>query len=495
MPFAADHALVTGIRVNRQDSFVKNASSRIANAIRRSFTHDGATDTGCPLKVIQADVARRIPFFKGMHRFLPALVQLDGGTVKEVPVRHFPRVAGQSKYHLWNRLLGPAEDLLAFRWMREPLHPLPDREQGMTVGHVLVFGVGMVGQVLFAARMFVQWFHSEKAGRPLSPVLFWQLSLLGRIVFFAYGLLRKDFAIVLGQLLTYFIYIRNLHLKRQWLTVTPLFRWVVYLVPVASLAYLLSSAPGNLADILGNAAIPPGSRSGAPSGSSSSPPASWCSGSTPRRGTSRSSPPRSGSSAWWAPRWWSSTPSSGAIRCSSSARPAASSSTSGTCAGARAGPRRVARPAGTPAAAPPRARDGHLRREQRRARGQHHGGAQPHHRARDAREGQLAGPDDERRAAAGEAAAAHLGRRRRDAGLRPGRPRPAAAPLGARRAPPARSSCCKLTEELTDDALAPFLAAGTAATSSTCSSWRGTSAGTCSATRSCWARFGSSTAG
>ena len=126
----------------------------------------------------------------------------------------------------------------------------------MTGSHLLVFGVGMVGQVLFAARMFVQWFHSEKAGRPLSPVLFWQLSLLGGIVFFAYGILRKDFAIVLGQLLTYFIYIRNLHLKRQWLTVTALFRWVVYLVPVASLAYLFSSAPGNLQDILGNAAIP-----------------------------------------------------------------------------------------------------------------------------------------------------------------------------------------------------------------------------------------------
>ena len=118
MPFAADHALVTGIRVDRKDTFVKNASSRIANAIRRSFTHDGATDTGCPLKVIRTDVARRIPFFKGMHRFLPALVQLDGGAVKEVPVRHFPRVAGQSKYHLWNRLLGPAADLLAYRWMR-----------------------------------------------------------------------------------------------------------------------------------------------------------------------------------------------------------------------------------------------------------------------------------------------------------------------------------------------------------------------------------------
>ncbi len=126
----------------------------------------------------------------------------------------------------------------------------------MTGRHLLVFGVGMVGQVLFAARMIVQWFHSEKAGKPLSPVLFWQLSLLGGIVFFVYGILRQDFAIVLGQLITYFIYIRNLHLKRQWLTVMPVFRWVVYLVPVASLGYLFSSAPGNLQDILGNAAIP-----------------------------------------------------------------------------------------------------------------------------------------------------------------------------------------------------------------------------------------------
>jgi len=118
MAFAADHDLVTGVRVNRRDGLVKNASSRIANAIRRSITHDGVSDTGCPLKVIRTDVARRIPFFKGMHRFLPALVLLQGGRVKEVPVRHFPRVAGKSKYHLWNRLVGPAADLLAFRWMR-----------------------------------------------------------------------------------------------------------------------------------------------------------------------------------------------------------------------------------------------------------------------------------------------------------------------------------------------------------------------------------------
>jgi dolichol-phosphate mannosyltransferase len=117
MEFAADHDLVTGVRVNRSDGIVKKVSSRIANAIRRSMTHDGVSDTGCPLKIIRTDVAQTIPFFKGMHRFLPALVLLHGGRVKEVPVRHFPRVAGRSKYHLWNRLFGPAADLLAFRWM------------------------------------------------------------------------------------------------------------------------------------------------------------------------------------------------------------------------------------------------------------------------------------------------------------------------------------------------------------------------------------------
>jgi len=111
--------LVTGVRVGRKDGIVKRISSRIANAIRRSVTHDGVADTGCPLKVIYTDTARRIPFFNGMHRFLPALVQLGGGKVKEVPVRHFERLAGKSNFHLSNRLIGPAIDLIAFGWMRK----------------------------------------------------------------------------------------------------------------------------------------------------------------------------------------------------------------------------------------------------------------------------------------------------------------------------------------------------------------------------------------
>ena len=110
--------LVMGMRVGRRDDLVKRISSKIANAIRRSVTHDGVQDTGCPLKIFHTEVARRIPFFKGMHRFLPALVLLGGGRVKEIPVRHFDRLAGRSNFHLYNRLFGPAIDLIAFVWMR-----------------------------------------------------------------------------------------------------------------------------------------------------------------------------------------------------------------------------------------------------------------------------------------------------------------------------------------------------------------------------------------
>ena len=113
------YSMVIGIRSGRKDSWFKNTQSKIANSFRRMMTGDGALDTGCPLKVIHTDVARRIPMFKGMHRFLPALVLLqEGGTYKQVSVRHFPRLAGKSKYHLWNRLWGPLADCFAYRWMK-----------------------------------------------------------------------------------------------------------------------------------------------------------------------------------------------------------------------------------------------------------------------------------------------------------------------------------------------------------------------------------------
>ena len=118
LPFRHENQLVTGIRKDRKDSCFKKLQSKIANAFRRRMTGDHATDTGCPLKVMQTAFARKLPFFDGMHRFLPALPLLEGGKVKEIPVRHYPRMAGKSKYHLWNRLAGPFLDCLAFRWMK-----------------------------------------------------------------------------------------------------------------------------------------------------------------------------------------------------------------------------------------------------------------------------------------------------------------------------------------------------------------------------------------
>ena len=110
--------LVTGVRINRKDSFKKNMSSTIANGIRRSFTQDGMDDTGCPLKVIKADYAKRIPMFKGLHRFLPAMILLQKGKIKQIPVRHYPRIAGTPKFFILNRLAGPFMDCFAYLWMR-----------------------------------------------------------------------------------------------------------------------------------------------------------------------------------------------------------------------------------------------------------------------------------------------------------------------------------------------------------------------------------------
>ena len=119
MEYRHDYALVTGVRQNRKDSFVKNMSSKVANGFRRYMTKDTAEDTGCPLKIMKTDYAKKIPFFTGMHRFIPALIMLQDGKIKQIPVQHFPRIAGEAKYHLFNRMIGPFKDCFAYRWMKK----------------------------------------------------------------------------------------------------------------------------------------------------------------------------------------------------------------------------------------------------------------------------------------------------------------------------------------------------------------------------------------
>lgn len=113
-----DYDLVTGVRTNRNDNLLKKVASRIANSTRKLFTKDGIDDTGCPLKVIKTEYAKRIPMFRGLHRFLPAMILLQGGTIKQIPIPHFPRLAGTSKFGIRNRLLGPLLDCFVYLWMK-----------------------------------------------------------------------------------------------------------------------------------------------------------------------------------------------------------------------------------------------------------------------------------------------------------------------------------------------------------------------------------------
>jgi glycosyltransferase involved in cell wall biosynthesis len=123
-----EHDAVVGYRVGRQDSFVRRASSRIANGIRNRLSGDSVRDTGCSLKVFRAEAIRSIPWFEGLHRFLPTLLRQQGFSVIERPVSHHPRHAGQSKYGIRNRAWRGFLDLLAVRWMRARTIRLPIRE-------------------------------------------------------------------------------------------------------------------------------------------------------------------------------------------------------------------------------------------------------------------------------------------------------------------------------------------------------------------------------
>lgn len=116
--FIDEYDLVTGYRMDRKDTAVKRFSSFIANSFRQWLLKDDILDSCCPLKIIRTDIARRMPFFKGMHRFIPDMVILLGGKVKQIPVHHYSRHAGKAKYNLLNRMIGPLIDAFVFRWMQ-----------------------------------------------------------------------------------------------------------------------------------------------------------------------------------------------------------------------------------------------------------------------------------------------------------------------------------------------------------------------------------------
>jgi dolichol-phosphate mannosyltransferase len=110
--------VVNGIRVDRRDTWVRKVSSRVGNGFRNWVTRESVTDVGCSLRVMKSEYTKRVKLYRGMHRFLPTLLRMEGASVTEVPVAHRPRRHGTSKYGIGNRALVGFMDVLAVRWMQ-----------------------------------------------------------------------------------------------------------------------------------------------------------------------------------------------------------------------------------------------------------------------------------------------------------------------------------------------------------------------------------------
>ncbi|MGB7573895.1 MAG: glycosyltransferase family 2 protein [Thermodesulfobacteriota bacterium] len=118
LDYLKEYDMVTGWRQKREDSWVKRITSRIANRIRNSLSGEEIQDSGCTFRAYKRECLRDIKLYKGMHRFIPTLVKMEGYRVIEIPIAHHPRKFGVSKYTTWNRMWRAFVDLLAVKWMK-----------------------------------------------------------------------------------------------------------------------------------------------------------------------------------------------------------------------------------------------------------------------------------------------------------------------------------------------------------------------------------------
>jgi len=105
------------------------------------------------------------------------------------------------------------------------------------MNNTIIYSIGFIAQILFSSRMILQWIISEKNKKVLTPVLFWEISLFASFLLFVYGYFRHDFSIMLGQTITYYIYIRNIQLQNDWMKLHVLLRWFVLLFPLFIIGY------------------------------------------------------------------------------------------------------------------------------------------------------------------------------------------------------------------------------------------------------------------
>lgn len=120
----------------------------------------------------------------------------------------------------------------------------------------MIYLIGLLAQAFFSARILVQWVLSEKRREVVSPTIYWVCSLLGSILLFSYGWLRDDFAVILGQLLSYYIYIWNLNVKGLWHRFPLAVRLLITSLPVVALTLMARDANDFVGQFLQNDAVP-----------------------------------------------------------------------------------------------------------------------------------------------------------------------------------------------------------------------------------------------
>ncbi len=120
----------------------------------------------------------------------------------------------------------------------------------------LTYAIGFLAQAFFSARILFQWALSEKAKRVVSPAIYWVLSLFGAYLLFIYGWIRDDFAIILGQLVSYYIYLWNLKEKGIWVKLHLLLRGLLLATPAVALCMVLHNVPAFVADFFQNEKVP-----------------------------------------------------------------------------------------------------------------------------------------------------------------------------------------------------------------------------------------------
>ena len=118
LEYLKEYDMVTGWRQKRDDSWVKRITSKIANSVRNRLSGEEIRDSGCTFRAYKRECLQNLKLFKGMHRFMPTLVKMEGFRVIEIPIAHHPREFGVSKYTTWNRIWRAFVDLLAVKWMK-----------------------------------------------------------------------------------------------------------------------------------------------------------------------------------------------------------------------------------------------------------------------------------------------------------------------------------------------------------------------------------------